>query len=95
MSSHDMIPSTVEGFHSQCRNCGALDTELRFNVSQICPNAPQELAAAFYSENAIDKGSSPAFLFDPTPNQLAAIHQAAWFQGYVSRQLEASMDEPD
>lgn len=93
MSSHDMIPSTVEGFRTQCRNCGALDTELKFNVSQICPNAPKDLAASFYSENAIDSSSLFAFVADATPNQLAAIYQASWFQRFNERKLESLIDE--
>jgi hypothetical protein len=95
MSPHDMIPSTVEGFHTQCRNCGALDTELRFNLSEECPNAPKELAAAFYQENAIDLARNRLLSVHPSQTQLAAIYQAAWFQGFIRRQFEAAMEKEE
>lgn len=78
MAKHDMGPSNVEGFHQQCRNCGALDTEIRFALGDECPNAP-----------AYEIPAEPRVtVLEPTNrHQAIALMQANWFNGFFGRQL--------
>jgi hypothetical protein len=81
MLGHDMGPSCFDGFNSQCRNCGALDTEIRFTKAE-CPKA------FIKPVSPVSSGSvEPLELREPTYQEKVSLIQAKWMDGYCFRQF--------
>lgn len=77
MVEHKMVPATRPGFKTECEHCGALDTEIRFEKSNICP----VLAEKYLDQTPVIQ------IMIPTQEQQTILMQAAWFDGYAHRQM--------
>lgn len=84
MAKHDMGPSEVKGFVSQCRKCKALDTEIKFALGQECPVPDPEPETKEPEVVVID----PATM---NWSQRIAWLQASWFHKFHMRQFEKAM----
>ena len=87
---HEMVPSQVQGFKSQCKHCGAFDTELRFAQNQECPDAPSQLEQQISVEET-EHGRMVYIQGPPSYAQQVSMMQAEWFTNYSIRQLMRSM----
>lgn len=88
MSQHDMGPSDVEGFESQCRKCKALDTEIKFALGQDCPVPDEPEPQTTLAASPVSGPVSTIHQMNYEQHVIAI--QANWFEGYFQRQFDAT-----
>jgi len=91
---HEMIPSSVEGFNKQCRNCGMLDTQIRFGNRECvaAPHAGHEVGpeggTASVTAECTHHTIEIAANDQATAHHIqVAVMQGNWMTGYLHRQI--------